>query len=174
MMSSKKHLAKLHSRIDVFGAHGVNVNDVHQRTLSRNDRIAMWVADHVGTMWFCYGLAVVMIAWAILQEVILPWFGMRPFDPYSFPFLFFVLGGVMQSLLLPLIMVAQNQSTRHSELRAESDHMINQESFDRLEQIISHLSEQDKAILSQTQLIEQLVSKPKPTTRKKAEVKNGE
>lgn len=179
-MNTKKHMNLFYERRDLVGFHNVdaiNVNKVHRDAMSLNDKIAMWVSNHVGTMWFCYGLALLMIVWALSQAVLLPRLGIKPFDPYSFPFLFFILGGVMQSLLMPLIMVAQNQGAKHSELRAESDHHITQESFARLEQIMHHLDGLGEEALHQTELIQQqdanltqLLSKP-ATTRKKVEAK---
>src|SRR5579863_9359228 len=95
-----------------------NVNAVHADSLSINDRIACFVSDKVGTMWFCYGLAVLMIVWALLQWLL----GNTAPDRFPYPFLFFCLGGIMQSLLMPLIMVAQNQSAQHAALRAQEQY----------------------------------------------------
>ncbi len=133
---SKRHLALLHAHHETYGAHNVNVNAIHARSFSRNDRIARFVASRVGTMWFCYGLALLMLAWAVLQTLL----GKAAWDAFPFPFLFFCLGGIMQSLLMPLLMVAQNLDMRHAELLAESDHLTNQDTAARLAHLEAQLS----------------------------------
>jgi uncharacterized membrane protein len=153
----KNHLALLHAK-HAEGEHIVNVNAVHQETLSFNDKIAARVSSIVGTMWFCYGLALLMFSWYALQERIFPALHIPAFDPYPFAFLFFCLGGIMQSLLMPLIMVSQNRNAVHTELRAESDHHINQENFQHIESIVRHLEKQDEELLKQTGMLIQLVS----------------
>jgi uncharacterized membrane protein len=120
-------------------------------------------------MWFCYGLSGVMFVWALLQQSMLPMLHLPVFDPYPFAFLFFCLGGIMQSLLMPLIMTAQNQDARHAELRAEADYHVNQASFDQLTVILEHVARQTELIQQQDSKMAQLLQ-PKPTTRKKATV----
>lgn len=196
----KHHLTILRERHKQIGAHNVNVNEVHVESLSLNDKIACWVSDHVGTMWFCYGLAALMFVWGAINVLL----GKHAFDPYPYSFLFFCLGGIMQSLLMPLIMVAQNQSSRHAELRAEADYHVNQASFEKLEVIVQYISNQTELIRQQDEKIAQEVLKsethlltqldlymaeqndkldfqasliksllePKKPTRKKAEVKS--
>lgn len=95
-------------------------------SLTTNDHIAMFISDHVGTMQFCYILAGLMFCWSVVQMFLLPLGNLPRFDPYPFPFLFFCLGGIMQSLLMPLLMVANNLQSRHNELRAEAEFAIDQ------------------------------------------------
>lgn len=133
----KRHLRIFLRHKDTFGPQGMNVNDMHAESLSLNDRIALWVSAHVGTMWCCYLLAVLMVSWALAQ-----WFlGEQAPDRYPYPFLFFCLGGVMQSLLLPLIMVAQNLQARHAELRAETDYHTNKANAEMVTQIDRKLTQ---------------------------------
>jgi uncharacterized membrane protein len=140
-----KHLDLLRHRREIFGVANNRswVNQVHHDSLSLNDKIARFISRRVGTMWFCYGLAAIMFIWGIINILL----GKRAFDAYPFSFLFFCLGGIMQSLLMPLIMVAQNLDTRHAELRAESDHLINQENVARLERIEQSI----KTLIEQSQ-----------------------
>lgn len=133
----KRHLRIFLKHKDTFGPHGLNANDIHVQSLSTSDRIALWISARVGTMWFCYGLAVLMMSWALTQWLL----GERAPDKYPFPFLFFVLGGIMQSLLMPLIMVAQNLQSRHAELRAETEYHINKANAEKLEQMDRKLSQ---------------------------------
>jgi len=78
-----------------------------------------------------------------------------PFDPYPFAFLLF-LGNIIQLLLMPLIMVGQNIQARHSELRTDEEYKTTMTSYRDIERILTHLDEQDKQILRQTELIESL------------------
>lgn len=133
----KRHLRIFLKHRFALGPHGVNVNDIHVESLSTSDRIAVWISERVGTMSFCYALAVLMMSWALAQWLL----GERAPDKYPFPFLFFILGGIMQSLLMPLIMVAQNLQSRHAELRAETEYHINKANAEKLEHIDTKLEQ---------------------------------
>src|SRR5512146_2853428 len=93
-----------------------NTNAIHAETLTRNERIGLWVTERLGTMYMVYGLALVMAAWMIWQAQ-----ARRPFDPFPYVFLLFC-SNVIQILLMTLIMVGQNVQGRHSELRAEHEY----------------------------------------------------
>jgi uncharacterized membrane protein len=82
-----------------------------------------WLADHIvglaGTMVFFYLLCVVMAAWALWQG----WVGHNTgFDPFPFAFLFFILGGIMQSLFVPTMLTASNRSAERDRIKDEADH----------------------------------------------------
>lgn len=124
--------------------HTNNANEELQQ--STNDRIALWISGHIGTMRFCYVLACLMLLWACLQVLL----GQRAFDAFPFPFLFFCLGGVMQSLLLPLIMVAQNLDQKKSEILANTQYKTTQNIYHDSEQILAHLDAQDVLLLQLT------------------------
>lgn len=123
--------------------HEINVNEVHQQSQSTNERIAVIVANHVGTMVFCYCLATLMLWWTIVMEAILPALHVRAPDPFPFSFLFFILGGIMQSLLMPLIMVAQNIEARRSELLAEHNFHTNQAIYHTLQKVVGKSTDDD-------------------------------
>jgi uncharacterized membrane protein len=82
-----------------------------------------WLADHIvglaGTMVFFYLLCVLMGAWAFWQSAIASNSG---FDPYPFSFLFFILGGIMQSLFVPTMLTASNRATERDRIKDETDH----------------------------------------------------
>lgn len=82
-----------------------------------------WLADHIvgmaGTMAFFYFLTVLMASWAFWQAGILH---NRGFDPYPFSFLFFLLGGIMQSLFVPTMLTASNRATERDRIKDEADH----------------------------------------------------
>jgi uncharacterized membrane protein len=54
---------------------------------------------------------------------------------------------MIQIFLMPLIMVGQNLQSRHSEIRAEEDYLINKKAELEIETILIHLENQNKLIL---------------------------
>jgi len=87
------------------------------------ERFNGWLADHIvglaGTMVFFYLLCVLMAAWALSQSAIL---GDKGFDPFPYAFLFFILGGIMQSLFVPTMLTASNRSAERDRIKDEADH----------------------------------------------------
>ena len=131
-----------------------NVNHKHKQALGTQDRIALTITTAVGTMYAVYFLMLCLAGWMLWQGH----FSAQPFDPYPFAFLLF-LGNIVQLLLMPLIMVGQNLQNRHAELRAEEEFKTTTSSYHDTEQILTHLDAQDKEILRQTKLIEELTKK---------------
>ena len=82
-----------------------------------------WIADHIvgiaGTMAFFYLLCAVLAGWTFWQSAVL---GNDGFDPFPYAFLFFVLGGIMQSLFVPTMLVSANRSTQRDAIKDEADH----------------------------------------------------
>lgn len=99
-----------------------NVNLAHRQSLSRIERLALWITNHVGTMGF-FGM---ILAWTIFW---LSWNLLAPpdlqFDPPTAFVLWLMISNMIQILLMPLIMVGQNLQGRHAELRADSDYEVN-------------------------------------------------
>ena len=133
-----------------------NVNEKHNSTLKLQDRIALSITTAIGTMYAVYFFAIFMAGWMLWQGFITH----KPFDPYPFAFLLF-LGNIVQLLLMPLIMVGQNIQGRHAEIRSEEEYKTTTTSYHDIEQILDHLDAQDKELLRQTKLIEELMSKNK-------------
>ena len=77
-----------------------------------------WLADHIvglaGTMGFFYFLCVVMMGWSFWQSYVL---GNKGFDPFPYAFLFFVLGGIMQSLFVPTMLTASNRAALRDRIK---------------------------------------------------------
>jgi uncharacterized membrane protein len=82
-----------------------------------------WLADHIvglaGTMGFFYVLCVLMVSWSFWQSYML---GNKGFDPFPYAFLFFALGGIMQSLFVPTMLTASNRSALRDRIKDEADH----------------------------------------------------
>ncbi|MEY4054307.1 MAG: hypothetical protein RL034_1225, partial [Bacteroidota bacterium] len=69
------------------------------------------------------------------------------FDPFPAFVLWLFISNMIQIFLMPLIMVGQNLQSRHSEIRAEEDYLINKKAELEIETILVHLENQNKLIL---------------------------
>ena len=121
-----------------------NINIEHNQNLSRLDKAAMWITDHVGTM----GFFLVIFTWTFTW---LGWNMFAPaamrFDPYPAFVLWLFLSNMIQIFLMPLIMIGQNLQANHSEARAEADFEVNTRAELEIETILLHLENQNKIIL---------------------------
>ncbi len=125
-----------------------NVNEKHRGSLSIQDKIALNATNIIGTMYAVYFFILFMSGWMLWQT----FFANRPFDPFPFAFLLF-LGNIVQLLLMPLIMVGQNLQGKHAEVRAEEEYKTTISSYKDIEQILLHLSEQDKQLQKQLDML---------------------
>ena len=86
-------------------------------------RLNGWLADHIvglaGTMIFFYLLCLLLAGWSFWQSAIEHDKG---FDPFPYAFLFFILGGIMQSLFVPTMLTASNRTTERDRIKDEADH----------------------------------------------------
>jgi uncharacterized membrane protein len=114
------------------------------RKLSRMDKLAVWITDNVGSM----GFFLIIFAWTAIW---LGWNTLGPkalrFDPYPAFVLWLFLSNLIQILLMPLIMVGQNQQTAHADERAEADFKVNCKAELEIETILEHLESQNELIL---------------------------
>ncbi len=131
-----------------------NVNETQKQKLTFQDRVALIITSAIGTMYAVYFFAIFLAGWMLWQAK----FSNQPFDPYPFAFLLFI-GNIVQLLLMPLILVGQNIQARHSEIRADEEYRTTKTSFQDIEHIIEHLNAQDKELLRQSKLLEELVGK---------------
>jgi uncharacterized membrane protein len=113
-----------------------DVNSEHQESISRLERMAIYISDHIGTPGFFFLIllwTVVWLSWNLLAPA--SW----QFDkPMSFVFWLFI-SNCIQIFLMPLIMVAQNLQSRHADLRAESDYEVNKAAAASVEIILQHI-----------------------------------
>ena len=129
------------------------LKNVHQEVrsrLSRLDKLALFITEHVGTM----GFFLIIFAWTLIW---LAWNFFAPakmkFDPpMGFVFYLFI-SNVIQILLMPLIMVGQNLQGLHSEARAQHDLDVNVKAEHEIEVILQHLEYQNDML---TQMVAKL------------------
>ena len=121
-----------------------NVNISHKERLSRMDKLAVSITKKVGSM----GFFMIVFCWS---AVWLTWNTLAPihlrFDPFPAFVLWLIISNMLQIFLMPLIMVGQNLQSRHSEIRAEEDYLINKKAELEIETILVHLENQNKLIL---------------------------
>jgi len=94
-----------------------------RREQSSFNRANGWLADHIvglaGTMLFFYFLCILIGVWSFWQGI---FEHDKGFDPFPFAFLFFILGGIMQSLFVPTMLTASNRATLRDRIKDEADH----------------------------------------------------
>jgi uncharacterized membrane protein len=111
-----------------------------------------WLADHIvglaGTMIFFYALCLLLVGWSFWQSIAQHDSG---FDPYPYSFLFFILGGIMQSLFVPTMLTASNRSTERDQVKDEADHRawshlydVNDEQLDILRKLLEKSEDRDR------------------------------
>lgn len=121
-----------------------NVNIEHHQRLSKLEKAAVWITDHIGTM----GFFLIIFAWTVCW---LSWNTLAPkaqrFDPFPAFVLWLFISNMIQIFLMPLIMIGQNLQGRHAELRAEADFEVNTKAEGEIETILRHLENQNKLML---------------------------
>jgi len=121
-----------------------NVNVEHHQHLSKLERLALWITQHVGTMGFfliIFGWTVLWLSWNIFAPKQLQ------FDPFPAFVLWLFISNMIQIFLMPLIMIGQNLQGRHQEARAELDFEVNTKAEREIETILQHLENQNQLIL---------------------------
>lgn len=130
-----------------------DTNKIHRRSLSKLERLGLWVTERVGTMGFFF----IILAWTLIW---LLWNMFAPkkyqFDPYPAFVLWLFISNLIQIHLMPLIMVGQNVQARHAELRADYDYHTDQKAEKEIETILLHLENQQKLILEILHRIERI------------------
>jgi uncharacterized membrane protein len=120
-----------------------NVNAEYEGSLSRLERLAVWITDHVGSM----GFFLIIFSWTISW---LAWNTLAPrtlrFDPAPAFVMWLFVSNMIQIFLMPLIMVGQNLQARHAEARAQSDYEVNVKAEREIETILLHLEAQTSNI----------------------------
>src|SRR5436853_141501 len=121
-----------------------NVNTELKQKLSRVEKLAVWITEHVGTMGFffiIFSWTVVWLSWNIVAPKELR------FDPYPGFILWLFISNMIQIFLMPLIMIGQNLQGRHAEALAEADYEVNTKGEEEIETILAHLELQNDLIL---------------------------
>jgi len=125
-----------------------NVNRVHAAEIAAagfNTQIAVWLTEHVGTMWTAYTFAVLAIIGLMAILGLL--------SPIVALLIAWISQTFLQLVLLPVIMVGQNVLGRKSELQADESYSTTMKTYADIEAVLQHLDKQDEKILALEQLI---------------------
>lgn len=129
-----KHLRKKMRRTDIE----------HKEKLSFLERVAVVIARRIGSAGFFLILICITASW-------LGWNVFAPvalrFDPYPAFVLWLFIVNIFQLMMMPLLMISQNMSSRHSDARAEADFEINTKAEFEIEVVLQHLENQNAMIL---------------------------
>jgi uncharacterized membrane protein len=120
-------------------------------TLTPLEQFALSITKHVGSMGFFILLAVWTLGWLLWNLLASP--PLR-FDPAPAFVIWLFISNLIQLMLLPLVMVAQNIEGKMSDQRAQADFEINKKSEQEIEVIIAHLENQNA-------LLQELIHKHK-------------
>jgi uncharacterized membrane protein len=109
----------------------------HKPDKSPLNRLALWITEHVGTMWFF----LVIFAWTAgwLSWNILAPKNLR-FDPFPGFVLWLFISNMIQLFLMPLIMIGQNMQGRGADERAKNDYKVNRKAEVEIQEIKTQLA----------------------------------
>lgn len=128
-----------------------DVNKEHRENLTRLQRFAVWITQHIGTMDFfliIFGWTIMWLTWNILAPS-----GWR-FDPFPGFILWLFISNMIQIFLMPLLLIGQNLQGAHAEVRAQADLETDMKAEREIEAILMHLERQNEMILRILQHLE--------------------
>ena len=121
-----------------------DVNQLFEQNLGVGDRLADKVAVVAGSWTFIVGFCGLLVAWALLNAVVLV---QSAFDPYPFVFLNLLLLAALQA---PIIMMSQNRQAAKDRIAAALDYEVNvkaksaiaelHDKVDQLTQLVAELA----------------------------------
>lgn len=133
-----------------------NVNVEHKESMKPLDKMALWVADKVGSVGFFAIIFLWTSSW-MCWNILAP--SNLKFDPSPTFNTWLFLSNLIQIFLMPLIMIGQNLQSKHAEARAEADFEINTKAEIEIQTVLQHLENQNKLIVKQNNLMLELLGK---------------
>ena len=121
-----------------------NVNVSQRENLSKINTIALGITERVGSVGFfliIFFWTVTWLCWNIFAPTVLK------FDPYPAFVLWLFISNLIQIFLMPLIMISQNLQSKHAEMRAEEDFLVNKKAESEIGTVLMHLENQNELIL---------------------------
>lgn len=123
-------------------------NEIFAERLTFGERLADRVATIGGSWSFIIGFALFLVAWAVINTVIL---AAHAFDPFPFIFLNLMLS-MLAALQAPIIMMSQNRQAAKDRLEVRLDYETNL----RSEAEIANLSAKVEALTEEMALLVRL------------------
>ncbi len=149
--SKQQHKPKSFKEIMKIGKPLRNINVERKQNLSRLNKVAIWITEHVGSMGFFIIIFIWTATW-LLWNTLAP--ASLRFDPFPAFVLWLFLSNMIQIFLMPLIMIGQNLQSQHAEARAEADFEVNTKAELEIETILIHLENQNEIMLKILQHLE--------------------
>jgi uncharacterized membrane protein len=106
------------------------------------DRVGADFARLVGSWIFIAAQLALMLIWVVLNALNL----LRPWDPYPFQFLNFVLS-LEATLWASIVLMALNSLSDRDRLRAQNEYELNVKAEEELKALMNHLMHQDEILL---------------------------
>src|SRR5476649_1256375 len=97
-----------------------NLNDLENKTISKQHKIAEAVVKVIGSWNFIVIQTIILICWSILNIIA----AFEHWDPYPFILLNLILS-LQAAYAAPIIMMSQNRQAERDRLEAHNDYLIN-------------------------------------------------
>jgi uncharacterized membrane protein len=142
-----------------------DANRAFEEKLTVGDRLADRVATFGGSWTFITIFLGVLVAWVLLNSVVLASWSAAAFDPYPYIFLNLILS-MLAALQAPIIMMSQNRQAIHDRVAAGLDYEVNLKAeleimalHEKLDQIRSqHLAEMLRVQQEQLRLLTRVLA----------------
>ena len=146
-----------------------NLNTEFEKIETGSLRLADWIAETAGNIWFIY-FHVIWFGWWIWRNTLSSEFH---FDPFPFGLLTMIVS--LEAIFLSLfILISQNRSSQKSELRAELDYQTNLKTEKDVAEVLSILRtmQEEERIIGQrtSEVLEDaniILERTKPRSRNK-------
>jgi len=117
-----------------------NINETLEKQTTIHERIAMWISQRIGVMYFVYILVALITLW-ITINMALSLSGHTPFDkPFGFPVLLMISNSIQ--LLIPMfILVSQNIQEKRAKALADQEYRVAKRTENEAKQIFQYLRE---------------------------------
>jgi len=119
-----------------------DLNREVDRKLTFSDRVASDFARLVGSWVFVLAQVGLMLVWVGLNALNL----LRPWDPYPFQFLNFVLS-LEAAIWASIMLMALNAQASRDRIRAQNEFELNVKAEEELKSLMNHLMHQDEILL---------------------------
>lgn len=101
------------------------------------DRFAIWITDTLGTLWFLYGVLILLLLYILWNTGMI---GLKPFDKYPFDGLDTFLS-IFAVILSTTVLISQNRQRRLEKIREEVEFKINVQAEHEVTKMLEMLHE---------------------------------
>jgi uncharacterized membrane protein len=102
------------------------------------DKLAQFLTESLGTMWFLAANALFFFIWIVLNINIIP--GFKSFDPFPFGFLTMIVS-LVAIFLSVIVLISQNRQGKIADIRQQVDLEVNVRAENEVTKILTMLEE---------------------------------